>query len=220
MSLLQSLMRRFENLHDAKKEIDEDLKELMQEVDSNGFEKKAFKEAFKRLQQGEQFDLFDEKVNLYIAEIKRGSTQARGAHVSETPPANFTIDITATAHEVKIEPLQFPPPFEATGETQEEELLRFEREIRALAGPSEPPTVDPAEPSADIEPTQTADVIDFPAPTQTQTVDDGSLPVIFRGETIRVSADKFAELKAAGALKVHSIGNVETTVDPREDVAA
>lgn len=79
---LVAFHERYERLHEAKREIDSDLKDLLAELQSNGFDKKAFKTAAKRVkalaEKPEETQEQDALVDLYVDAISK--PHARDAH--------------------------------------------------------------------------------------------------------------------------------------------
>lgn len=71
MNKLKSLVERMQRLNTEVKERQEDKKELMKEVVNEGYDKKAFNETIKRLDQDQdELSLFEGTVETYLANLK------------------------------------------------------------------------------------------------------------------------------------------------------
>lgn len=81
MSQLRSIVERIERQHAAKREIEEDTREIYAEAKANGYDTKAIRELIKRRAKdpGERSE-FEAIVDLYEQEIANAS---RGTHVHE-----------------------------------------------------------------------------------------------------------------------------------------
>ena len=78
---LLSIIERIERMHEAKREIDEDTREIYAEAKANGYDTKAVREVVKRrAKDPSERSEFEAIVDLYEQEIANASrTQARDA---------------------------------------------------------------------------------------------------------------------------------------------